>query len=79
MPTKPLKKSDWRSPANEAKALLRWKVRYAVRRTMRLCLRCGMKLDAKDDAGHFVCLDCRRIMAIKNRAARVSHKLDAIM
>ena len=78
MPTKPLK-SDWRSPANQAKALSRWQVRSALRKTLRLCLRCGVKLDAKADAGHFVCFDCRRIMAIKNRDARVSHKLDGTL
>ena len=72
-----MKKSDWRSPANQQKALSRWQVRSALRKSLRLCLRCASPLHVKHDKGHFVCADCRRIMAIKNRVARaVSHKLD---
>ena len=71
--------SSWRSPANQQKALSRWQVRSALRKSLRLCLRCASPLNAKHDKGHFVCADCRRIMAYKNREARVSHKLDATL
>jgi len=65
------------SKSNQAKALSRWQLRSALRKSLGLCLRCGVPVHPKTDRGHFVCADCRRIMAIKNRVARaVSHKLD---
>lgn len=71
--------SDFRTPANRAKALSRWQVRSALRKTLRQCLRCAAPLNVKSDAGHFVCAQCREIMALKNRTARVSHKLDGAL
>lgn len=62
---------NWNSPANVKKAVSRWQVRAALRRTLRLCLRCGFPLEKRDD-GHALCFECRRIMATKARETRAT-------
>ncbi len=52
-------------------------IKTYVREGLGIGIIAAMAFDARADCGHFVCFDCRRIMAIKNREARVSHKLDA--